>query len=283
MLFPALRDVPDAAPSPVERPSSRHGDSSAPTDRVVPPPFHLTTHIVETDQVTRWPSHRHAEHELIWSDRGVINMIIDDRLWTVTPGVGLWIPRGVVHEGQANPRVAFRATLFTPELWTPTWIGPCIVTLTDAARVLLIHLAHTGMPAEQRLRAQQVCIDLLTPAAVPHFDVPIPRDPRLQMLVDCVLSDPGDDRSLDQWADALNLSRRTVTRIFANELTMSFVQWRTLIRMSTALGLLGTGMPVSSVSRRVGYRTPSSFIAAFRKTVGHTPGAAGTARMVGAS
>ncbi|MGK2243562.1 MAG: AraC-like DNA-binding protein, partial [Rhodococcus sp. (in: high G+C Gram-positive bacteria)] len=132
--------------------------------------------------------------------------------------------------------------------------------------------AHTGMPAEQRLRAQQVCVDLLTPASAPHFDVPIPRDPRLRMLVDKVLSDPADDRSLDQWAHVLNLSRRTVTRIFAAELALSFAQWRTLVRMSTALGMLGTGMSVNAVSRRVGYGTSSSFIAAFRKTVGYTPG-----------
>ncbi len=53
---------------------------------------------------------------------------------------------------------------------------------------------------------------------------------------------------------------------------MSFAQWRTLVRMSTALGMLGTGMSVNAVSRRVGYGTSSSFIAAFRKTVGYTPG-----------
>lgn len=275
MPIPALRDAPDTSLGrrPL-RATSTHVDEPGTDalDRIVPAPFHLTTHMVETDRVTRWPLHTHAEHELIWSDRGVVTMIVDDRLWTVTPGVGLWIPHGVAHEGQADPHVKFRATLFTPELWTPSWLGPCVVTLSEAARALLMHLAHTGMPAEQRLRAQKVCIDLLEPTIDPHFDVPIPRDPRLQPLVTRVLSDPSDDRSLDQWADLLNLSRRTVTRIFAAELAMSFVQWRTLTRMSAALGLLGTGMSVGNVGRRVGYRTPSSFIAAFRRTVGRTPG-----------
>lgn len=254
MSIPALRDAPDA------------------DAREVPPPFHLTTYMVETNDVTRWPLHTHDEHELVWSDRGVVTMIVDDRVWTVTPGVGLWIPRGVPHEGQANPRVAFRATLFTPELWTPTWGGPCVVALSEAARALLVHLANTAMPADRRLRAQKVCIDLLEPVSDPHFDVPIPRDPRLQALVDCVLTDPSDDRSLDQWSDILNLSRRTVSRIFAADLAMSFVQWRTMMRMSAALGLLGTGMSVTNVSRRVGYRTPSSFVAAFHRSTGRTPG-----------
>ncbi|MGC0363514.1 AraC-like DNA-binding protein/quercetin dioxygenase-like cupin family protein [Rhodococcus sp. 27YEA15] len=265
MPIPALRECDDAVPATDHFPP-------ADAERAVPPPFRLTTKVVETEHVTRWPTHAHVEHELIWSDRGVVNMIIDHQLWTVTPGVGLWIPRGILHEGQANPHVAFRATLFAPELWTRIWSEPCIVTLSEAVRVLLLHLARNPMPTDQRLRAQQVCIDLLTPAPASHFEVPIPRDPRIRVLVDGVVSDPADDRSLDQWAHVLNVSRRTVTRIFAAELAMSFAQWRTLIRMNSALGMLGNGMSVNSVGRRVGYRTSSSFIAAFRKTVGHTPG-----------
>ncbi|MCZ9629666.1 AraC family ligand binding domain-containing protein [Rhodococcus sp. BH5] len=118
MLIPALREIDDG-PQLDDDSHLRESDRHTPMARAVPAPFQLTTYIVETDHITRWPEHAHIEHELIWSDRGVVNMIIDNQLWTVTPGVGLWIPRGVLHEGQANPHVAFRATLFTPELWTP--------------------------------------------------------------------------------------------------------------------------------------------------------------------
>jgi AraC-like DNA-binding protein len=42
--------------------------------------------------------------------------------------------------------------------------------------------------------------------------------------------------------------------------------------MQAALPLLAEGRPVRRVARRVGYATPSAFVAAFRRTVGVAPG-----------
>lgn len=240
--------------------------------RAVPSPFLLTTGVFEQEEATRWLPHRHEEHELIWSERGVVTMLVAGRLWTVPPGMGLWIPRGVLHEGHAVSRVAFRATFFAPELWTRAWDRPAAVVVNPAVQQLLVHLARTAMPAEQRLRAQQVCIEMLEPARSFDIDVPLPSDLRLRELVDSVVANPADDRSLEQWSHKINLSSRTITRIFSAELAMTFAQWRRLVRMRSALGLLAGGMSVSAVGRRVGYGTTSAFVAVFRKVVGCTPG-----------
>jgi AraC-like DNA-binding protein len=262
------------APSALEVVPARAGHlvhaPSAP--RAVPVPFLLTTGVFKPGGATRWLPHQHEEHELIWSERGVVTMLVDDRLWTGRPGTGIWIPRGVVHEGQAGGGVAFRATFFTPETWTRGWRRPMAVQINPAVRQLLVHLAHSRMPREERLRAQQVCIDMLAPADSFAIDVPVPRDPRMRGLVDGVLGDPSDDRSLEQWAQALNVSSRTITRAFSAELAMSFAQWRRLVRMRSALGFLADGMSVTAAGRRVGYGTTSAFVAAFRKVVGCTPG-----------
>ncbi|MFI5428859.1 helix-turn-helix domain-containing protein [Aeromicrobium sp. UC242_57] len=240
--------------------------------RAVPDDFLLTTGVFDTEEKTRWQPHTHDEHELLWCERGVVTMLADDRLWTVPPGMGLWIPRGVVHEGQVESNVAFRATFFSPESWTRGWDRPVAVKVNPAVQQLLVHLAATDMPQDERLRAQQVCIDMLSLARSFDLDVPVPQDPRLRSLVDSVLNDPSDDRSLEQWAGRLNLSSRTITRTFSADLGISFAQWRRLVRMRSALGLLATGMSVSMVGRRVGYGTTSAFVAAFRTVVGCTPG-----------
>jgi AraC-like DNA-binding protein len=51
-----------------------------------------------------------------------------------------------------------------------------------------------------------------------------------------------------------------------------FGRWRTLLRLRTALSVLAAGEPVSRVAGRVGYDTPSAFVAAFRRETGQTPG-----------
>nr|WP_237534398.1 helix-turn-helix domain-containing protein [Streptomyces sp. SID3343] len=53
---------------------------------------------------------------------------------------------------------------------------------------------------------------------------------------------------------------------------MSFVQWRIQTRMRAALTYLAAGLPVSVVGRRVGYDSPSAFVAVFRRVTGRTPG-----------
>jgi AraC-like DNA-binding protein len=53
---------------------------------------------------------------------------------------------------------------------------------------------------------------------------------------------------------------------------MTFGTWRTQVRLLASLPLLAAGMPVATVARRVGYATPSAFVAAFRRVTGTTPG-----------
>lgn len=257
-----------APPAPA---SIREGH--APTDqREVPAPFLLATSVYEPTSALTWPSHDHEEHELLWSDRGVVTMVVDGRRWTVTPGVGLWIPAGVTHHGSTRDHTAVRATYFTPGSWTASWDRPVAIAVNPAMRQLLIYLKRARMTVEQRVRAQQVCIDMLQTAEALHFDVPLPQDARLAPLVAEVLRDPADDRSLDQWAARLNMTSRTVTRAFVAEVAMSFARWRRLVRMHAALGDLGDGASVKVVARRVGYNSTSAFVAAFHRTIGCTPG-----------
>ena len=241
-------------------------------ERNVARPFLLTTSVHEPERPIVWPAHRHAEHELLWTDRGTATMLVEGRQWTVTPGVGLWIPAGAEHEGHTRDRTAVRATYFAPDAWDPGWVSPTAVRLAPAVRELLIHLKRARMTVEQRIRAQQVCVDMLEATELVQLEVPIPGDRRLALLVEMILADPADDRSLEQWASILSMTTRTLTRVFAAEVALSFAQWRRLVRMRAALALLAEGTSVKVVSREVGYRTPSAFVTAFRKTVGCTPG-----------
>ncbi|MFJ2618398.1 helix-turn-helix domain-containing protein [Glutamicibacter sp. NPDC087344] len=241
-------------------------------DREVPESYLLATDIRDLSRQTHWDSHRHAEHELIWSVRGTVTMFVEGRRWSVTPGVGLWIPGGMVHEGYAQRDTAVRITYFSPEMWSKDWTSPCPVTIHPALRELLVHLKTAQLSERDRQRAQQVCIDMLNVAHTVELDVPLLRDPRVTPLVNTVLYDPADDRPLEQWAVDLNMTSRTLSRVFAAEISMSFTRWRRLVRMREAMALLGDGMNVKQVSRRVGYSTTSAFVAAFRKVTGYTPG-----------
>ncbi|MDN6509376.1 MAG: AraC family ligand binding domain-containing protein, partial [Corynebacterium sp.] len=71
------------------------------------------------DRDTTWGEHAHPTHELLWNERGAATATIDRRVWTITPGVGLWIPAGTLHSGFTASGVWHRAAQFSTTRVTP--------------------------------------------------------------------------------------------------------------------------------------------------------------------
>ena len=66
-------------------------------------------------------------------------------------------------------------------------------------------------------------------------------------------------------------SERTLARLFRSETGMTFAAWRQQLRLIRALELLAEGTAVTEVALAVGFDSPSSFIAMFRRSLGTTP------------
>jgi len=71
---------------------------------------------------------------------------------------------------------------------------------------------------------------------------------------------------------AAGASARTLSRLFCNELGMTFYEWRTQLRVYHALVLLADGHDTTYVAHACGWANPSGFIAAFAGIIGTTPG-----------
>jgi len=67
------------------------------------------------------------------------------------------------------------------------------------------------------------------------------------------------------------MARRTLTRRFAAETGLSFMQWRQQARLLKGVELLSLHEPVTAAALTVGYSSVSAFIEAFRKHFGCTP------------
>jgi AraC-like DNA-binding protein len=142
-------------------------------------------------------------------------------------------------------------------------------------RELLI--AYTAFDESQDVRARRrmlgVLLDQLAAARERPVRVPAARDARLAAVTAIIESDPSDSRSLDALGREVGASGRTLTRLFRQDVGMTFPQWRTQLRLYRALALLAEGQSVTTVGRRCGFATTSAFIDVFRRSLGHTPGA----------
>lgn len=123
-----------------------------------------------------------------------------------------------------------------------------------------------------RRHAEQLVTWLLQPVMLTTVDLPLPSDDRTRRVAEMLLDDPADARSLDEWGREVGASARNLSRLFVAETGLSFAEWRTRARIRRAIEWLAADHSVVSVSARVGYATPSAFVQAFRREIGHTPG-----------
>ncbi|MER6239825.1 helix-turn-helix domain-containing protein [Streptomyces clavifer] len=246
--------------------------------RVAPPaeqvtaPFAITAGLHVPRVPTEWAPHSHARHELVWVRGGTLTSRVQDRVFTVSEGYGLWMPAGVVHGGRATAGARFYAAFFDPDRAPFTFEEPGAVAMTPLLESLLTHLSRTDLDAEARERAESVVFDVLQPSQH-QFVLQLPGDPRIDAIAEALLDDPADCRSLEEWARWLGISDRTITRAFRHATGLSFAQWRQVLRVHRALMLLSEGLDVTTVSETLGYAQPSTFIASFRRVMGTTPGA----------
>ncbi|VXB06825.1 helix-turn-helix domain-containing protein [Pseudoclavibacter sp. 8L] len=236
----------------------------------IPTPFLLTTAVLDGSNLGDRVPHVHPEGMIMWPSRGSVVVLVEGALRTLAVGQGIWVPPFTPHTMEVDASSVGCCTYFTSEV-APDWHAVGTVQLGAAFRELLLHLAESPMETDQRLRAQAVVIELLPEATSYVETVPVPRDERLEPLVRRVLSDPADDRGVEAWAWQLSLSVRTIARIFAAEVGMTFSHWRTMVRMAAAARMLADDLPVGTVAGRVGYATTSAFSAAFRRAMGSKP------------
>jgi AraC-like DNA-binding protein len=152
------------------------------------------------------------------------------------------------------------------------WFVPTPVKASPLLAELIGYLSGP-LTATQREHGEALLADLLQPVPVTTLDVPVPAGPLAGTVAKALRANPADQRTLAEWGREVGASERTLARAFTAQTRMTFGRWRTLLRLQAALPLLAAGEPVGRVARRVGYETPSAFVAAFRRETGLTPAA----------
>ncbi|WP_052434531.1 helix-turn-helix domain-containing protein [Streptacidiphilus melanogenes] len=74
-----------------------------------------------------------------------------------------------------------------------------------------------------------------------------------------------------RWCAELNVSERTLARLFRRGIGLSFSQWRQRACILHSLHHLAAGMPVTRVAALLGYDNPAAYTAAFGRLLGRPP------------
>jgi AraC-like DNA-binding protein len=220
------------------------------------------------------PSHFHDRDQLVYASHGVMTVRTTFGAWVVPTYRAVWIPAGILHTITMSGRVAMRTLYFRPRLAAKMPRACCVVNVSPLLKELILH-ACTFAALKKTINLQShliaVIIDQLATVQMVPLQLPNPTDPRALRVAAVLVADPSDARPLALLCKAAGASKRTVERLFQEDVGMSFGKWRQQLRLMQAMRFLAEGAKVTHAALEAGYSTPSAFIYMFRKSLSTTP------------
>lgn len=218
--------------------------------------------------------HHHLRGQLFCVGTGLIQVSTSHGSWLLPPGRAGWIPPHVPHKVRVSGAVSGWTLFMAPALCAELPATPCVVAISEVLRALAQRTTewdrHAPLAPDQA-RIATVIQDEIRRAPHESLHVPMPSDPRLLRVAHALIEAPGSPRTLDDWASFGAMSSRTLRRLTLAQTGLSFAQWRQQVKLMHGLDMLAQGIAVAEVSDALGYSSPSSFIAMFRKVFGDSP------------
>jgi AraC-like DNA-binding protein/quercetin dioxygenase-like cupin family protein len=235
----------------------------------------ISTHTQDYPAKQTVPLHYHNRDQLVYASLGVMTVRTSAGSWVVPADRAVWIPATVQHSITMSGTVAMRTLYVRPKL-VATLPRECrVVSVSPLLKELILHACNLG-ELNRRNAKQSHVIDLIvdqleTIETVP-LQLPNPQDPRAQRIAEVLLADPGNRWTLLRLCKGAGAGARTIERLFAKDVGMTFSRWRQQLRLLHAMRLLAEGAAVTHAALEAGYSTPSAFVSMFRRALGTTPG-----------
>ena len=215
----------------------------------------------------------------MYAARGILSVHTERGTSIVPANRVAWTPAGFDHHHRAHGNTDMRIVFLPATLARLVPGHPAVFVASDLAREVLLALTgprnYDGGSRYDRAagaRLRRVLVDELQDAHEQPLQLPAPRDDRLHAIAQLLYDNPADNTSLAELGQTIGASARTLSRLFHNELGLTFYEWRTQLRIYHALVLLADGHDTTYVAHACGWTNPSSFIAAFTNLIGTTPG-----------
>jgi AraC-like DNA-binding protein/mannose-6-phosphate isomerase-like protein (cupin superfamily) len=221
---------------------------------------------------TGW--HSHPRGQLLYAIKGVMIVRSAEGTWVVPPNRALWLAAGLEHDVKMSGEVNIRTVFIDATTVRHMPEKSCVIGVSPLLRELIVAAVGVSLDYQEgsrddrlmRLLADEVRVSDVLP-----LHLPVPNDDRVKLICEVIAKHPSDTSTAGEWAERLNVTAKTVHRLFVKETGMTFVQWREQARLLFALRRLATGEKVIDVAFDCGYASQSAFTAMFRRHFGKPP------------
>ncbi|MDX8502355.1 helix-turn-helix transcriptional regulator [Mesorhizobium sp. VK4C] len=220
------------------------------------------------------PRHRHSRSQLLHALVGVVLVTTKHGRWMVPPDHAMWIPAGIEHSVEMLGDVSMRSVYVMPGAIPGLPEGLRVVGITELMHSLIVE--SEKLPQGGELEGRAALIMGLLLHEIPNLPerplgLPFPSDPKLAALCRRFVAAPSPHATIDEWADAVGMSRRSFTRAFHRQTGLSLSTWRQQACLFAALPRLADGEPITRVALDLGYDSVPAFITMFKRMLGTSP------------
>lgn len=220
--------------------------------------------------------HQHNMGVLGSLESGIMGLRTEKESMVVSSGMIVYLPANTKHNehGMGTEVTGWYICLPQERIeFMPKTI--CVLEQSDLLLALCNRVISWGEIKEKTQTQKRLVTtfldELQTVEEAKYLSLPFPEHSGLHIVTKRLINEPEDMNSIDYWAKAAGLSRRSFTRHFYEQTGLSFVLWRQRAKLYVALLRLAEGHEVTRVAMDLGYQNPSTFIAVFRKQFGSTP------------
>lgn len=225
---------------------------------------------------TDW--HSHAYGELVYAEQGCIHLNAAGRKLLVPGRYAVWIPPGTLHEMWSDsPHLQMRAVCFPP-VWSPDLKDELAVfPVSGLMREMIRHTGQWHLAGQDRrevhtfLQAMQDLLPSELSQRIPAF-LPSTAHNRLAPVLDSIQKRLHKKVSIQELARDHGMSVRTLTRLFTQNLRVSFSVYCKIARIMKALEHIEEGTyNVSDLAMATGYESLAAFSNSFLEVCGTRP------------
>lgn len=241
--------------------------------RLVIGPFSTLGSGAHYPEASTIPPHFHDQDQLIYPGSGLLTVNTDEGAWVVPPERAVWIPARTTHSVTAVHSVDNRSLFFDTHLGVRQREGCEVVAITPFFHELIMEayrIRDLDLDEKYRLIVNLLVNEIREAKRLP-LSLPHPKNRALAKLCEEYLANPSVNATIDDWSDRLNTSRRSFTRLFRQELGVSFSEWRQQACLFAALPWLAAGQSVTSVAFELGYSSTAAFTTMFKRVLGRAP------------
>lgn len=206
-----------------------------------------------------WHSHRRGQ--LLYGNSGYMTAMTEEGAFMLPSGYAILIAPDLPHAVQTFGETTMHSVYIEESVLRGHWEPTRILKVSPLLDASIQALAKEPVLYDESGRGQhlsELILDEIRNAGSEPYTVPLPAEKQLRKLCRYLLDNPDNNLTIDDWADKVGMSRRTMTRKFRYETGMSFIEWRQRLRISHVMRRCAEGVPLAVAGLEAGYRSLST-------------------------